>query len=95
MVLHLGGDEIVYLKDIVAILDFEKTTVSAITREFLKMSEEEGFIKTINEEEIPKSFIIAYKNDMQIIYLTSLATSTLYRRYKKLLSYEWRKNINV
>ncbi len=82
--LHLGGDEIVHVKDIVAIMDIEKTTTSAITREFLKTGEEEGFIKTIVEEEIPKSFVVAYKNDMQVIYLSPLSVTTLFRRYKKL-----------
>lgn len=80
----MGGDEIVNIKDIVAIMDLEKTTTSAITREFLKTGEEEGFVKTIAEHEIPKSFIIAYKNDMQVIYLSPLSVTTLYRRYKKL-----------
>lgn len=82
--LHLGRDEIINVKDIIAIMDMEKTTISEITREFLKTGEEEGFIKTIDEEEMPKSFIIAYKNDMQIIYLSPLSVTTLFRRYKKL-----------
>ena len=34
--LHLGGDEIVHVKDIVVMMDMEKTTISAITREFLR-----------------------------------------------------------
>lgn len=82
--LHLGGDEIVNIKDIVAIMDIEKTTLSPLTREFLKMAEEEGFIKTIIDGEIPKSFIVAYKKGMQVIYLSPLSVTTLYRRYKKL-----------
>jgi hypothetical protein len=80
----LGGDEIVHVKDIVVMMDMEKTTISAITREFLRTGEEEGFIKTILEDEIPKSFVVAYKNCMQVIYLSPLSVSTLYRRYKKL-----------
>lgn len=96
MFLHLGGEEIVHINDIVAIMDIEKTTISSITREFLKMSEEEGFIKTIVEEEIPKSFVIAYKNHMQVIYLSPLSVTTLYRRYNKLdmmksSAVKWRK----
>jgi len=82
--LHLGGDEIVNINDIVAIMDIEKTTLSPITREFLKTGEEEGFIKTIVDDEIPKSFVVAYKNGMQVIYLSPLSVTTLYRRYKKL-----------
>jgi len=82
--LHLGGDEIVHVNDIVAIMDMEKTTVSEITREFLRTGEEEGFIKTIIEDDMPKSFVVAYKNDMQVIYLSPLSVTTLYRRYKKI-----------
>ena len=44
MFLHVGGDYIVFAKDIIAIMDIEKTTVSNDTRNFLKVSEEEGFI---------------------------------------------------
>lgn len=86
MFLHIGSEEIVYIKDIIAIMDIEKTTVSPITREFLKVCEEEGFIKAIDEEEIPKSFIIAYKGGIQIVYLSPLSAATLYRRYQKLAS---------
>lgn len=92
MYLHLGGDEIVFIKDIVAILDIEKTTISSITREFLKVAEEEGFIKAIMEEEIPKSFIIAYKNEMQVVYLSPLSTASLLKRAKNIVSRLEEKN---
>ena len=45
MYLHLGQDVSVSSKDIIAILDLENTTISKITREFLKTAEEEGFAK--------------------------------------------------
>lgn len=95
MFLHIGGEEIIFLKDIVAIMDFDRTTVSPITKEFLRVSEEEGFIKAIDEEELPKSFVVAYKNDMQVVYLSPLSTATLFRRYHKLLNSKRRININV
>jgi len=44
MYVHLGGDTVVLQKDIVAIFDLELTSISKITREFLHVAEEEGFV---------------------------------------------------
>ena len=35
MFLHLGEDVVVRVKDIIAIMDMENTTISKITKEFL------------------------------------------------------------
>ena len=43
MFLHLGGDTVVSMKDVIAIFDLENTSISKITREFLHVAEEEGF----------------------------------------------------
>ena len=47
MYLHIGSDLMVYSGDIVAILDFEKTTTSRITRQFLAVSQEEDCIVNV------------------------------------------------
>ena len=47
MFLHLGNDYIVFEKDIIAVFDFETTTVSKITREFLREAEDEEFIVNV------------------------------------------------
>ena len=39
MYLHLGGDISVSVKNIVAIMDLETTSVSKITKEFLRIAE--------------------------------------------------------
>ena len=57
MFLHIGGDVVVPMKNVIAILDIETTTLSKDTKEFLKIAEEEGFIEAISDD-IPKSFVI-------------------------------------
>ena len=79
MFLHLGNDHIVFNKDIIAVLDFETTTVSKITREFLKVSEEEGFIINVSDD-VPKSFIVTDSGGQSKIYITNIASSTLLKR---------------
>ncbi|SNS54637.1 protein of unknown function [Anaerovirgula multivorans] len=57
MFLHLGGEFVINVKDIVAILDMESTLKSKDSKEFLKICEEEGFIENVSQEE-PRSFVI-------------------------------------
>jgi regulator of extracellular matrix RemA (YlzA/DUF370 family) len=82
MFLHIGGDYIVSMKDIVAIVDMEKSTISQDTRNFLKISDEEGFIINVVENEMPKSFIITQEKHRSKIYLSPISTTTLYKRYE-------------
>ena len=49
MFLHIGGDVVLPMRNIIAIMDIESTTVSKDTKEFLKIAEEEGFIEINNE----------------------------------------------
>jgi len=91
MFLHVGGDYIVSTKDIVAIMDIEKTTVSNDTRNFLKVSEEEGFTITVAVNEMPKSFIVVQDKNKSRIILTPISTNTLLKRYKMQIS----KNIAI
>lgn len=84
MFLHIGGDYIVSIKDIIAIVDMEKSTISQDTRNFLKISDEEGFIIDVIENEMPKSFIITQEKHKSKIFLSPISTTTLYKRYELL-----------
>lgn len=79
MFIHLGKDVAVPLKSIIAILDLESTTTSKITKEFLAVAQEEGFIENISED-IPKSFIITEQNKKSKIYLSHISSVTLQKR---------------
>ena len=79
MFLHLGGNVVVNTKNIIAIMDLETTTISKISKEFLGIAEEEGFIEAISDD-LPKSFIITEIDKKSKIYLSPISTSTLYKR---------------
>lgn len=81
MYLHIGGDYVVPVKEIVAIIDMEKSTISQDTRNFLKISEEEGFIINVVIEEMPKSFIITQGKHKSKVYLSPISSNTLLKRY--------------
>lgn len=85
MFLHIGSNEIVLIKDIVAIMDIERTTTSQTTRKYLKKCEEKGIITTIGED-IPKSFIITLEGGEEKVYLSPISSATLKKRVCKPLS---------
>lgn len=84
MFLHLGKDYEIPVKDIVAILDFENTTVSKITREFLKTAQEEEFVINVSDGDLPKSFIVTEDNNRgNKVFISPIAASTLYKRIQE------------
>ncbi|RKD31366.1 extracellular matrix regulator RemB [Thermohalobacter berrensis] len=88
MFLHLGKDCVIPLKDVIAIIDAQLLKLKD-TKEFIKIAEEEGFIKKISDKKI-KSYIITEKVEKDkdtgdeirrsIIYGSNISTSTLYKR---------------
>ncbi|ACL74393.1 extracellular matrix regulator RemB [Ruminiclostridium cellulolyticum] len=81
MFLHIGGDVVIPIKNVIAIMDIDTTTISKDTREFLKVAEEEGFVKSISED-LPKSFIITETDKKSKIYLSPISSVTLQKRSK-------------
>ncbi len=82
MFIHVGEKSIVRKKDIIGIFDIENTSVSAITREFLNRAGRNGKVIYVNEE-MPKSFILVKDGEESVIYISSLAPSTLVKRYNE------------
>lgn len=79
MFLHIGGDVVIPVKNIIAILDIDTTTFSKDTKEFLKIAEEEGFVQSISYD-LPKSFIITEVDKKSKIYLSPISSVTLHKR---------------
>ncbi|MDP4179880.1 MAG: DUF370 domain-containing protein [Bacillota bacterium] len=79
MFLHIGGDIALPIKNIIAIMDIETTTISKDSKEFLKIAEEEGFIESISDD-LPKSFIITEIDKKSKIYLSPISSITLQKR---------------
>lgn len=69
----------VKLRDIVAILDMETTSVSKKTREFLRNGEKKGIVINVSED-IPKSYIICNENGVDKIYISQISSATLLKR---------------
>ncbi|HEX2945309.1 MAG TPA: extracellular matrix/biofilm biosynthesis regulator RemA family protein [Clostridia bacterium] len=79
MFIHIGGDVVIPMKNVIAILDIETTTLSKDTKEFLRIAEEEGFVEAISED-LPKTFIITEVDKKSKIYLSPISSVTLHKR---------------
>lgn len=79
MYLHLGQEVVVSVKNVIAIFDMETTTISKITKEFLMVAEEEGFIVNVSDD-LPKSYVICEIDGKSTIYISPISSSTLYKR---------------
>lgn len=79
MFLHLGENIVVPLKDVIGIFDMETSMYSSDTNQFLRMSEEDGFVQRITKEK-PKSFIIAEVDKKSKVFLSPISSSTLTKR---------------
>ncbi len=82
MYLHLGSDTVVNTKNIISILDLETTSRSKYSKEFLKIVEEEGFVKNVSNE-IPKSFIVCEIDGQSVVYITNISSKTLALRVQR------------
>ena len=79
--LHLGNDVVVDMNTVIGIFDMDNTTVSPQTRNFLAKAQKEGTIIDVAED-LPKSFIITESGGKTCVYISSLASRTLYGRTK-------------
>jgi len=77
--IHIGENVVIPLKGVIAIMDIDSTNLSEDTRQFLKIAEEEGFIKKVNNEK-PKSFILTEINKKSYVYLSPISSLTLSKR---------------
>jgi hypothetical protein len=84
MYVHLGGDTVVLQKDIIAIFDLELTSISKITREFLHVAEEEGFVVNVSED-LPKSYILTETDNESRVYISPISAATLLKRANSII----------
>lgn len=78
MFLHLGENVVIPLKEVIAIFDIESSS-NVDTNRFLKIAEEDGFIKRITKD-TPKSFVLTERKKKSIIYLSPISSVTLVKR---------------
>ena len=82
MYVHLGGETVILQKDIIAIFDLELTSISKITREFLQVAEEEGFVENVSDDDLPKSYVLAQNDNESKVYISPISAATLLKRAK-------------
>ena len=78
MYLHIGENTVIPAKDIIVFFSLEKMD-SYENMSFLKVSEEDGFIRRITDDP-PKSFIVTESDKRPVIYLSPISTRTLKKR---------------
>ena len=79
MFVHIGADVEIMVRDLIGIFDINSIDNSKISKEFLKVAQEEGFISIISEDEI-KSVVITEEKGKNVIYLSPISSATLQKR---------------
>lgn len=82
MYLHLGKGRVVNTADVIAIMDLESSSLSPNTREFLRVVEEEGFVRNVSDE-IPKTFVVCEIDGQSVVYVTNISSKALSGRVEK------------
>lgn len=77
--LHAGNNVNIPKKDIVAIMDIDKTSTHKVTRQFLSMAQKNGIVRNITYD-LPRSFIVTEKNGVKTVYISQLSPATLKER---------------
>ena len=73
--IHLGDNVLVPLKEIIAIIDAKMEQSTESMKEFLQISDEEGFVVAIDEDEV-KSYVVTTKK----VYYSPISSLTLKKR---------------
>ena len=80
MYIHLGSNTVVNIKDVIAIIDMDKTTVSKNTRNFLTYAQKNGMVVNVSDE-LPKSAIRCNYKGENKVYISQISPATLHGRY--------------
>ena len=80
MLLHVGDNVVIPKKNIIAILEME-TIASPITKEFLEIANDEGFIERISTDK-ENAFIVTAEK----IYYSPISCHTLKKRAERKIS---------
>lgn len=82
MFLHLGGDVVVPLSEVVAIFESDVATASRAADEFLKTTKDEGLLVDVSGGK-PKAFVVTSDR----VYLSQISSLTLKKRAENVAGY--------
>lgn len=83
MYLQLGQDTVIKTQDIIGIFDLDNTTVQKSTRDYLTVAQKKDEVISVSYD-LPKTFVVTVKKNKRRVYITHLATSTLFKRKQKI-----------
>ena len=90
MYLHAGRNRVIRTKNIISIFDTDKSTVSSVTKDFLRKTEKDGLLESASYE-IPKSFILyddEFDHGVQKVCFSQISTGALVKRTERELGNE-------
>lgn len=80
MYIHLGNDVVVRKDEVIAVFDMDNTTISKHSRKFLTEAEKAGAVIDITDD-LPKSYIVTGFGDEIRVFISSVSSKTLYKRW--------------
>ena len=78
MLLHLGENKAVLLRDVILILNMETALDSPVNQEFLEIARDEKRVVSITDS--PKTMVLTSKDNTSTAYLSPVSGSTLSKR---------------
>jgi hypothetical protein len=82
MYLHVGGGQVVPIKEIVLIMNLDTMAKSENNRNFIKTAAEEGFIQTVAPDGEVNSWVITTEK----VIASPISASTLVKRMTQVMS---------
>ena len=82
MYLQIGKESFIKAENIIGVFDLDNTTVNKATREYLNLAQKNNEVETVSFD-LPKSFIVTKEKGERRVYISSLNTSTIYKRLEK------------
>ena len=69
---------------IIGIFDLDKCSYEKRTREYLTNAEKEGVVLDVSGD-LPKSFVVCWRDGRTTVYISQISTATLLRRASSLV----------
>lgn len=79
MYIHLGNGVVVKESSVVGIFDIENTSVSKITKDYLREAQINGRVVYVTSD-LPKSFVVCCEGEEIKVYVCQLSPATILKR---------------
>lgn len=80
--INIGGVYILPKEEILGVFDLDTASTKADTKRFLSSHEKKGRMVTVGLD-IPKSFVVVAKGRREMVYITTLSSTSIQSRWKR------------